>query len=74
MFVDEYPTEGIKELRKFFDLNEPIMVSSEFLQIFEIDRLVITDFAVNQTTESNYQPITLSALSDAEYNVYSTEY
>ena len=74
VFVDEYPTEGIKELRKFFDLNEPIMVSSEFLQIFEIDRLVITDFAVNQTTESNYQPITLSALSDAEYNVYSTEY
>lgn len=74
VFVDEYPTEGIKELRKFFDLNEPIMVSSEFLKIFEIDRLVITDFAVNQTTESNYQPITLSALSDAEYNVYSTEY
>lgn len=74
VFVDEYPTEGIKELRKFFDLNEPIMVSSEFLKIFDIDRLVITDFAVNQTTESNYQPITLSALSDAEYNVYSTEY
>ena len=74
VFVDEYPTEGIKELRAFFDLNEPIMVNSTFLEIFDIDRLVITDFSVEQATESNYQPITLSALSDTEYNVYSTEY
>lgn len=74
VFVDEYPTEGIKELRAFFDLNEPIMVNSTFLEIFDIDLLVITDFSVEQATESNYQPITLSALSDTEYNVYSTEY
>lgn len=74
VFVDEYPTEGIKELRAFFDLNEPIMVNSAFLEIFDIDRMVITDFAVAQATESNYQPITLSALQDTEYNVYSTEY
>ncbi len=74
VFVDEYPTEGIKELRAFFDLNEPILVQSAFLEIFDIDRLVITDFSVGQATESNYQPISLSALSDKEYNVYSTEY
>lgn len=74
VFVDEYPTQGIKDLRAFFDLNEPIMVNSTFLEIFDIDRLVITDFSVEQATESNYQPITLSALSDTEYNVYSTEY
>lgn len=74
VFVDEYPTEGIKELRAFFDLNQPIMVNSAFLEVFDIDRLVITDFSVAQATESNYQPITLSALSDTEYNVYSTEY
>lgn len=74
VFVDEYPTEGIKQLRAFFDLNEPIMVNSSFLEIFDIDRLVITDFSVEQATESNYQPLTLSALSDTEYNVYSTEY
>ena len=74
VFVDEYPTEGIKELRAFFDLNEPIMVNSAFLEIFDIDRMVITDFTVAQATESNYQPITLSALQDTEYNVYSTEY
>ncbi len=74
VFVDEYPTEGIKQLRAFFDLNEPIMVNSAFLEIFDIDRIVINDFSVLQATESNYQPITLSALSDTEYNVYSTEY
>ena len=74
VFVDEYPTEGIKQLRQFFDLNEPILVNSAFLEIFNIDRIVITDFSLIQATESNYQPITLSALSDTEYNVYSTEY
>lgn len=72
--MDEYPTEGIKQLRQFFDLNEPILVNSAFLEIFNIDRIVITDFSLIQATESNYQPITLSALSDTEYNVYSTEY
>lgn len=74
VFVDEYPTEGIKQLRQFFDLAEPILVNSAFLEIFNIDRIVITDFSLIQATESNYQPITLSALSDTEYNVYSTEY
>ncbi len=74
VFVDEYPTEGIKQLRAFFDMNEPILVNSAFLEIFDIDRLVITDFSVAQATESNYQPISLSALSDQEYNVYSNEY
>ncbi len=74
VFVDEYPTEGIKQLRAFFDLNEPIIVHSAFFEIFDIDRIVITDFSVAQATESNYQPISLSALSDKEYNVYSIEY
>ena len=53
---------------------EPILVNSAFFELFDIDRIVITDFSVEQATESNYQPITLSALSDTEYNVYSTEY
>lgn len=74
LLVDEYPTDGIKQLRAFFDLNEPILVNSAFFELFDIDRIVITDFSVEQATESNYQPITLSALSDTEYNVYSTEY
>ena len=50
------------------------MVRENLETVKGIIRLVITDFAVAQATESNYQPITLSALSDTEYNVYSTEY
>ena len=74
VLIDEYPTQGIKDLRSFFDVNEPIMVNSTFFELFDIDRIVITDFSVQQSTESNYQPLTLSAVSDTEYNVYSTEY
>ena len=74
VLVDEYPTEGIEELRRFFDVAEAIEVRSKFLAVFEIDQIVITDFSLTQATESNYQPITLSAVADEEYNVVSTEY
>ncbi len=74
VLVDEYPTEGIEELRRFFDVAEAIEVRSKFLAMFEIDHIVITDFSLTQATESNYQPITLSAVADEEYNVVSTEY
>lgn len=74
VIVDKYPEEGIMALRKFFDEKAAIYVSSRFLELFDIDRIVITNFSVSQATESNYQPVSISALSDAEYNVYSTEY
>ncbi|MCF0184086.1 MAG: hypothetical protein HUK01_07110 [Bacteroidaceae bacterium] len=74
VMVDKYPSEGIKELRGFFDLKEPIAVYSQFLDLFDIDRIVITGFDLTQRTESNIQPISITALSDREYNVYSTDY
>lgn len=72
--VDEYPTEGLRELREFLDGNEAIEVHSEFLSIFEIDRIVIKSFSVSQDTASNYQSVSITAVSDEEYNIYSTEY
>ena len=47
---------------------------SEFLELFDISKVVVQDFSVTQATHSNYQPIELSLLSDGDYNVYSTEY
>ena len=72
--MDEYPSEGITQLRKFFDEKKAITVQSKFLELFDIDSIVITDFSVVQATESNYQPVSISALQDREYNVYGTEY
>lgn len=72
--VDEYPSDGITQLRKFFDVKEAIYVHSEFLELFDISKVVVQDFSVTQATHSNYQPIELSLLSDGDYNVYSTEY
>lgn len=72
--VDEYPSDGIAQLRQFFDVKEAIYVHSDFLELFDISKEVVQNFAVTQSTESNYQAIEISLLSDGDYNVYSTDY
>lgn len=72
--VDEYPSDGIAQLRQFFDVKEAIYVHSDFLELFDISKVVVQNFAVTQSTESNYQAIEISLLSDGDYNVYSTDY
>lgn len=69
-----YPEEGLRELRKFLEIDKPISVQSAFFDLFEINRLVIKSYSLTQGTESNYQELTISALSDNEYNVFSTDY
>lgn len=73
VIVDEYPTEGLRELRKFLDASEALEVYSTFLDVFGISRIVIKSFSVTQDTASNYQRVSISAVSDEEYNVYSEE-
>lgn len=74
VIVDEYPAEGLEQLRDFFDEKASIDVHSLFLEIFDIGSIVIKSFSVSQDTASNYQSVSISAMSDDEYNVYSTEY
>lgn len=69
-----YPEEGLRELRKFLEVDKPISVQSAFFDLFEINRLVVKSYSLTQATESNYQELTISALSDNEYNVFSTDY
>lgn len=69
-----YPEDGLRELRKFLEVDKPISVQSAFFDLFEINRLVIKSYSLTQGTESNYQELTISALSDNEYNVFSTDY
>lgn len=74
VIVDEYPKEGLEELRKFLDEKQALTVESEFLKIFDIDSIVVKSFSVSQDTASNYQSVSISAISDEEYNIYSTDY
>lgn len=74
VIVDEYPSDGLRELRSFLDVSEALNIHSEFLDIFDINRVVIKSFSVSQDTASNYQSVSISAVSDEEYNVYSTDY
>lgn len=71
---DSYPEDGIRQLRAFLEEKSAIKVYSKFLDLFGIDRIVIKGFDVVQATESNYQQINLTAVSDGDYNIYSTEY
>ena len=74
VLTDDYPKEGLEELRDYLLINEAIDVQSTFLDIFDINKIVITDFGCTQATDSNYQELSISALSDEDYNVFSTEY
>ncbi|MDR2131022.1 MAG: DUF6046 domain-containing protein [Odoribacteraceae bacterium] len=72
--TDEYPEEGIREVKKFLDENRAIEASSVFLSIFGIERLVVTRFSLVQSTGSNRQTIEVRALSDEDYVIKSTGY
>lgn len=74
VIVDEYPEKGLEELREFLDNNEALEIHSKFLEIFDINYIVVKSFSVSQDTASNYQSVSISAVSDEEYNIYSTDY
>lgn len=74
VIVDEYPEQGMRELLYFLTLNERIEVRSVFLDLFDITGMVVENYSVKQATDSNYQTVTVNALSDEDYNVVSKEY
>lgn len=74
VIVDEYPEEGIRQVREFLDENRAVDVSSTFFDLFGINRMVISRFSLNQDTHSNRQTIDIKALSDEDYVIKSTEY
>lgn len=72
--VDEYPTDGVEAFRRFFELNKSVFVVSDFLGIFEITRIVLTDISIPQETWSNVQQVTVKAVSDDDYEIKCNEY
>lgn len=74
VIADEYPGDELRELRKLLDVKAAIEVHSEFLSIFDITKIVIKNYAATQMTEANYQAVSISAVSDEDYEIYSNEY
>ena len=72
--VDEYPSDALRELVGFLEASTALSVYSEFLDVFDINSIVVKSFAVSQDTASNYQSVSVSAVSDEEYDLYSTDY
>lgn len=72
--ADEYPDEELRKLREFLDEKKPLEVYSNFLDIFDITKVVIKSCSATQMTEANYQAVNISAVSDEEYELYSNEY
>ena len=72
--VDEYTAEGVRTVRGFLHANEALELQSTFFDLFEINRIVITDYSLKQETASNRQVLDIKALSDTDYEIECTEY
>ena len=72
--ADKWPTNEVREVRKLLEANEALRVHSEFLDALNIGRLVIRSYSLSQMTEANYQVVEISAVSDEDYEIFSTDY
>ena len=72
--TDDYPADELRLLRQILDSKQTVEVHSEFLSVFDIGEIVIRSYSVQQTTHQNYQAVNITAMSDDDYEIYSTEY
>ena len=72
--LDQYPEQAVSTLRRALEVDAALTVSSLFLDLFEISKIVVTGFSVKQMTYSNQQTIEVTAISDADYVIQSTDY
>lgn len=71
---DDWPGNETRELRKLLEAKEALRVHSEFLDVFQIGRIVVRSYSATQMTHSNYQAMEVSAVSDEDYEIFSDDY
>lgn len=71
--ADEYPAEAMRQLAALAREKQTVYVDSEFLRLFDIDRVVVTEMEVNQETYGNTQAVKLKFDSDDEYDIAVTQ-
>lgn len=72
--IDQYPEQAMSTLREIFEEDQSLEASSKFLEVFGINKIVITGFSAKQMTYANRQVVDVSALSDDDYIIQSTDY
>ena len=61
-------------LREILEVDSALEVSSVFLDLFGVNRMVVTGFSAKQMTYANRQVVEVSAISDDDYVIQSTDY
>ncbi|MGL4908766.1 MAG: DUF6046 domain-containing protein [Bacteroidales bacterium] len=72
--IDAYPAEGVSRIHSMLSEPASLYVNSEFLLLFGINKIVVTDYSIQQMTHSNYQLVNIKAISDEDYEIKSNEY
>ncbi len=72
--VDKYPEQGVRTVREFLEESAALRVKSVFLDLFDINQLVVKTYSLKQETASNRQLLTISAVSDMDYVIMNVEY
>lgn len=66
----QYPTEKVERLTSLLRENESLQVENETLNnVYGVERLVVTSWAMTPTKAFNYQTIGFNAVSDKVYRV-----
>lgn len=72
--IDQYPEKAMGVLREILEVDSALEVSSVFLDLFGVNRMVVTGFSAKQMTYANRQVVEVSAISDDDYVIQSTDY
>ena len=63
----EYPAEQLEELIQILNFPNELEVTSDFLKLFKIYSVVVTQYNLTQETHTNRQSIQIQLLSDEPY-------
>jgi hypothetical protein len=76
--IDEYPAQNLYKLMNILDSKKGIEVWSPFLELFDLDggyfKMVVTEYNMVQSTHTNRQQVTISAVSDYDYTILHEEF
>lgn len=71
----EYPSQKVQEILRFFEGSEnfPYTVQSDYLELFNINQLVVESKNLQQTTHASRQEFSLSCVSDTPYEMIADD-
>ncbi|MDB0602641.1 DUF6046 domain-containing protein [Tenacibaculum maritimum] len=65
----QYPRELLEKLVKLLNVDDTIIVDSDFLTVFGVKSVVVQSYNLQQETHSNRQSLQIQMLSDEPYEI-----